>query len=75
MKETWIRANLPMNNGMVVLETYEDLSFQGIEPASLADMTSTISDPPTYSALSALPIAKAGWQRFFDDWKAKGIIS
>ena len=28
----------------------------------------------TYAELSILPMAKAGWQKYFDDWHAKGWV-
>ena len=31
--------------------------------------------PYTYATLSATPQAKAGWQTYFDQWKAQGLIS
>ena len=31
--------------------------------------------PYTYVSLSATPQASAGWQSYFDEWKAAGYIS
>ena len=47
----------------------------GFDPTDPTGMFSSTATPPTYAALSALPCASQGWQRIFDDWKARGIVN
>lgn len=76
MTEQWITSHLPIQfDGEVTLITYENGNTQSIDPTTLSTVTSTVSDPPTYAALSALSISSAGWQPIWDDWKARGIVS
>ena len=44
--------------------------------ANFSSMFANIVAPPTYAALSAMPIATVGgWQQHFDSWKTRGLIS
>ena len=44
--------------------------------ATLGGILGSVTIPPTHAALSALPIAGAGgWQKYFDAWKAQGLIT
>lgn len=73
----WI-ASLPADTrGNVVLESFKDGGTITITPTNLASLLSGISTvPPTYAELSALPIATdGGWQKYFDVWKAQGLIT
>ena len=76
--EQWIVSNLPMEHhpdgDVVVLETHKNGGRVIIPVTVLASMLA-VSAPPTHAALSSLPIASAGWQSYFDGWKAQGIIS
>ena len=78
MDETWIRqhlsAYLDSSKTNVRLETQGSVEI-GCSIAVMVKMFASVS--PTYAALSATPQAQpqGGWQKYFDDWKAKGIIS
>ena len=79
MTETWIKTNLPLDTmGRVVLA--KDVARPGdsivIEPSSLATLTASLPDVATHAALSALAISgPGGWQKYWDEWKAKGYIT
>ena len=75
--EQWAIKTLKTDDkGNILLETFADGGVITCNPSIFADMTSAITSlPPTYAALSALPIASAGWQQYFDAWKAAGYIS
>lgn len=75
--QEWI-TSIFQNDGLgnVIIDTFPDGSTITVAPSVFAQMTSTITTvPPSYADLSVLPIAKAGWQQYFDDWKAQGIVS
>ena len=60
---------------MIVLDEMEDGGRMMVPVSTLATLLASVAAPPTHAILSALPIASAGgWQTYFDDWKAKGII-
>ena len=65
--------------GRIVLETLPSggtIHITHITPSQLVTVLGNIASPPTHAALSTLPIAVAGgWQKYFDAWKAQGIIS
>lgn len=76
--EQWASSHL--SQGMIGLIVYTDTTTDDhieVDPTlfSSADFSAITTMPPTYSALSALPIALQGWQKIFDQWKTKGIIS
>ena len=56
----------------IVLEALPDGATITI---SIEKFKQMIGNVTTHEALSALPFANGGWQKYFDDWKAKGIIS
>lgn len=74
MTEAWIKATLPVNpkGTRVILEETPNGTF-GCSIANMLTMFGSVDT--TYAALSATPQASAGWQKYFDDWKAKGLIS
>ena len=76
--ETWIKQSLPLSaEGHILLETFPNGATIICPVATFVEMTASITTiPPTHAALSALPIAgKGGWQKYFDEWKTKGIIT
>ena len=77
MDTNWIVTNLkdsldPTGQNVILLSN--DAGTHSISVANLAAMFSGVSTV-TYATLSATPQAKGGWQAYFDDWKARGIIS
>ena len=76
MDAAWITTNLKDlldATGENVILLQDSAGTHSISVANMATMFANVS-PVTYSALSATPQAKGGWQIYFDDWKAKGII-
>ena len=76
--EEWVQKTLPRSpEGHILLETFPDGATIVCPVATFVAMTTGITTiPPTHAALSALPIAgKGGWQKYFDEWKTKGIIT
>lgn len=74
MMGDWIMQHFAPDGygGVIVYE--EDSGWLSCDPNWLAGtLGSTV--PPTYAALSALPIASQGWQKIFDQWKERGIVS
>ena len=73
--ETWLKANFTgIANEVIVYQGAN--GFNGYDPTDPAGyFTSITTTPPTYTELSALPCAAEGWQKIFDQWKARGIIS
>jgi hypothetical protein len=70
----WITNNFPSSPYGGVIVYQDDSGFVSCDAQWLA---SVLGDtvPPTYEGLSALPLAQQGWQRIFDQWKEKGIVS
>ena len=71
MTEAWIHSHLPISadGSSVILG-----AAQGCLITDLVKMFGNVDT--TYSALSATPQATSGgWQKYFDAWKAKGLIS
>jgi len=79
MDEAWITTNLKDqldSTGTNVILLVDDNGGQHtISIVSMAAMFSGVSVPVTHAELSTTPQAAGGWQRYFDDWKAKGYIS
>ena len=76
--KAWALANVPLDTqGNLLLETFPDGGTIVCDPEVFATMTATLTTtPPTHAELSALPIAsRGGWQKYFDEWKTKGIIT
>ena len=83
----WITQTLPTSTRRVPDSTGEMQSTLCVELeriqegdiwiplASLAGLLDSVAAAPTHDALSALSIAAAGWQKYFDAWKAQGIIA
>ena len=71
--DSWLKSTFPMmpSGDAVVIAPMTSFNLSDIP-----SVFGNISPPPTHAALSALPIAGAGgWQKFFDAWKAQGLIS
>ena len=76
--EQWIANTLPLtpDKNSVELETWPDGQTKvSCEVTTLASLLGSVAVPPTHVALSALPVASAGWQQYFDAWKTVGYIS
>lgn len=76
LTEQWITTTLKDlldPTGTVVI--LEDLGH-GVIQINVSDMANIFSSvTPSYANLSATPQAgSGGWQQYFDDWKAKGLI-
>ena len=73
----WVDRSFPKNeNGNITLEEVAAGGRITISPAQLGALLGTLTAPPAYADLSALPIASSGgWQKYFDDWKAAGLVS
>lgn len=73
----WIHQTFPLNReGRIVLATFADGGYLSIDPQSLNDLLRSFTRVPTHAELSTMPIASTGgWQKYFDDWKAKGFIA
>lgn len=77
MDENWILANfkdLLDRSGDNVILRKDTQGTHSISVAGMAALFGSVS-PVTHAALSATPQASAGWQRYFDDWKARGLVS
>ena len=75
--KAWALATLPLDaRGHILLETFPDGATITCDPDVFATMTAAILvTPPTHADLSALPMAlSGGWQKYFDAWKAQGLI-
>lgn len=73
--ETWLTTNFEAAPGGVLVyqDATDSVIFDAADPNGVfASITTT---PPTYAALSALPVASQGWQKIFDQWKAAGKVS
>ena len=70
-----------------IFETFTDPSPDGFpviyrgagyvltyDPANAAADFPSVAVVPTHAALSGLSIAKQGWQKIFNQWKANGVI-
>jgi len=69
---THLQTLLSADKRTVILE---DLGHGTISIA-VSDMINILGNtPPSYADLSATSQATAGWQKYFDDWKAKGLLS
>ena len=85
MTAAWAKAHLPTDHaGQIVLLQNPDGSTHTIDPATLATFTANVPDVASHAALSAAHLsiggqnvapADAGWQQYYDWWKAKGHIS
>ena len=72
--EAWLQLHFPsMLDGSVIVYT-DGLDFVTYDPSHVGTEFPNITAPPTYSALCALPIVDDGWQRIFEQWKAKGLL-
>jgi hypothetical protein len=71
----WVQTNFESlaDGSVIVMRDGDD--FTTCDPNWLSQNTTAISDPPTYDKLSSLPMALQGWQKIFDQWKEKGIVS
>lgn len=62
------------STAMLVLEKFSDGGEVICKVSTFQEMTASASSL-THKALSSLPMAGAGWQKYFDDWKARGLIT
>lgn len=73
MTKTWIQANFPARdipNTVAVMaegpgEIVVDIDW----------LAGQIGTAATYADLTALAISAQGWQKVWDQWKQKGIVS
>ena len=77
--ELWIAQTFkdlgPDGFPIIFQSTYEIDTF---DAANASAVFGAITAPPTYAALSALACAApdaGNWQRIFDDWKSRGLVS
>jgi len=61
------------STAIIVLEKFSDGGEIICEVSTFQEMTVNATSL-TYKELSALPMASTGWQKYFDDWKAQGLI-
>lgn len=73
--EAWLIDHFPLYTDGTVIVFTDRLNFATYNPANASTDFSGIVSPPTYVALSALPLAQGGWQKIFDQWKANGLVS
>ena len=74
----WIDQTFPLDHhGEILLETFSNGGQIRISPTRLAVVLQAVTNvAPSHADLSALPVASAGgWQKYFDDWKAKGLVN
>lgn len=71
MTREWIEQNFTVSDGGVTVYTSLEVDIT----CGLDWLAETIGTAKTYADLSALPIAAQGWQKVFDYWKERGIIS
>ena len=74
------------DNGNIILEKYENGRYQSIDQETFNIFFGDVSLNPTYEALSGghaflwaeeqltKTAAELGYQKYFDEWKAKGIL-
>lgn len=72
--ETFLRQNFPvLPNGEVII--YQDTKgFYGYDPAKATQDFGSLPAKFTHADLMAHPLAQQGWAKFFDAWKAQGLI-
>ena len=70
----------------ILLETYEDGTTQSVDVNTFETLFGDVEANPTYEALSrshtfqwgdtqyTMTAAEMGYQKYFDQWKAQGII-
>ncbi len=68
----WLQSTFPAMPSGTSIAIMPMTSFELSEVDAIFP---SVSAPPTYAALSALPCASEGWQRIFDAWKAQGLIT
>ena len=74
--ETWLSQTFPiLPNGQVLVFQDAPSLLIAYDPANAATNFPSVAVVPTHAALSGLAIAKQGWQKIFDQWKANGIIT
>lgn len=73
----WVDSLPTDSHGNITLETFVDGGHISVSPTNLTSLLAGVTTvPPTYAELSALPIASTGgWQKYFDAWKAKGLVN
>ena len=81
-------ADLIDETGNIVLERYEDGNTQTVDKATFETFFGDVSANPTYTALSGshtfmwgdppasvtATATQLGYQKYFDQWKATGIL-
>jgi hypothetical protein len=71
----WIKNNFPQFRDEFVVYQTDEGEFTTISETNIQLLFGDLDAPPKYEVLSAMPIAKQGWQPIFDQWKEKGLIS
>lgn len=73
--ETWLKEHFPLlpNGEVMIYKTAR--GYYGYDPTRAAMDFGNLGASPAHSVLSALPLAAQGWQRIFDDWKERGLVS
>lgn len=72
----WLQKNFlnnPDGTVTIFVNVGQSLLFDPSDPNGLFSLIT--STPPTYAELSSLPCVAQGWQKIFDQWKAKGLVS
>ena len=81
-------ANLIDEAGNIILERYEDGSVQSVDKPTFEVLFGDVADNPTYDRLSGshtfmwgdppaqqtYTATQMGYQKYFDEWKAAGIL-
>jgi hypothetical protein len=74
--EAWAIATFPSDGMGGVIVYQDDTGYLSCDPSVFGSQAfAGVSAPPTYAALSQLAIASEGWQKVFDQWKARGLIT
>ena len=75
--EAWLQDTFKTVDGGLVIVFTDPVTNGaiGFDPANAATIFPSVAVVPTHAALSGLAIASEGWQKIFDQWKAKGIIT
>lgn len=74
---SWLAKQFPTIDGTNEVLVFEESGFSvGFDPSDPHELFHAIpAGQPKHADLSNLPCASKGWQKIFDQWKAKGFIS
>lgn len=81
-------AGLVDDMGNIILERYPDDNYQAVDKATFEMFFGDVATKPTYKALSGThsftwgepatsvtaTATELGYQKYFDEWKAQGIL-